>query len=262
MSLGVVIKGSEGIVLAADSRVTLDVKRGNQSRPPAYFDNATKLLSFTKQPHIGAVTYGVAIIGNRTPHTYIPEFENSLEGGRLSVEEFTQKLKTFFRHRLKSEPQKRSPGAETVFLVGGYNDGASYGEVYTFSLPSESPPIRKRREEQFGMDWGGQWDIVGRLIQGHSLDLLPALHSDQTLSDDQRNTISAALKRFEFPIPYEVLPLQDCVNLATLLIRTTISMQSLSLASRGVGGPIDVATITQAEGLKFMQKKTIKGSDF
>ena len=258
MSLGIVVNGSEGIVLAADSRVTLDVKRGNQGQPSVYYDNATKLLSFAKQPHIGAVTYGVALIGNRTPHSYIPEFENGLENGRLSVLEFTQKFSTFFRHRLKSEP-KRPPGTETYFIVGGYNNRASYGAVYTFSLPSEPTPVRKREEGNFGIDWGGQWDIVGRLINGHGPELLSALHSDQTLSEDQRHRIETTLKQFGFPTPYAVLPLQDCVNLATLLIRTTISMQSFSLAERGVGGPIDVATITQAEGLRFLQKKVVTG---
>ena len=90
MSLGIAIKGPEGLVLAADSRVTLF----NQWRPPApaspmlapaSFDNATKLLSFgsaSGKPSYGAaVTYRARAIGQqqpRTAHSFIPELENEL----------------------------------------------------------------------------------------------------------------------------------------------------------------------------------------
>ena len=75
MSLGVVIKGTEGLVLAADSRVTLEAQRLGRASFPVNFDNASKLLSFSK-PHnfVGAVTYGLAVIGKRTAHSFIPEF--------------------------------------------------------------------------------------------------------------------------------------------------------------------------------------------
>ena len=46
MSLVVAVKGTEGLVLASDSRVTLT----SQAGLPSTFDNATKLLSLG-QPH-------------------------------------------------------------------------------------------------------------------------------------------------------------------------------------------------------------------
>ena len=73
MSLGIVIKGPEGLVLAAESRITLGAQtvtpRGLQ-QIPVYFDNATKLLSFSKpNTTVGVVTYGQAVIGQQTPRT-------------------------------------------------------------------------------------------------------------------------------------------------------------------------------------------------
>ncbi len=60
MSLGIAFKGPEGIVLAADSRVTLTAQNAQtNTRLPAYFDNATKLLKVGGQEYVGAVTYGV-----------------------------------------------------------------------------------------------------------------------------------------------------------------------------------------------------------
>jgi hypothetical protein len=84
MSLGIVFKGPEGIVLAADSRVTLNAQQkspdGTITLLPATFDNATKLLSVNGCSNVGVVTYGLGALGTppRTPHSYISEFENHL----------------------------------------------------------------------------------------------------------------------------------------------------------------------------------------
>ena len=81
MSLVVAFKGTEGIVLAADSRVTVS----SQTGLPSTFDNATKLLTL-EEPHnwVGAVTCGVATIDGRTHHSLIPEFEATLGPSRLT----------------------------------------------------------------------------------------------------------------------------------------------------------------------------------
>jgi hypothetical protein len=60
-------------------------------------------------------------------------------------------------------------------------------------------------------------------------------------------------------IPLEAMPLQDCVDLAIFFIRTTIDAQKLTVGIRGCGGPIDVATITRREGLKFIPQKKVYG---
>jgi hypothetical protein len=79
MSLGIVIKSPEGIVLAAESRVTLTIN-GAQGQPSHFvnYDNATKLFSFcSPHNHVGVVTYGLAAIGQRTAHSFVPEFEST-----------------------------------------------------------------------------------------------------------------------------------------------------------------------------------------
>ena len=99
MSLAVAFKASEGIVLAADSRVTLTdfkgqwVRTGNPNNwlVPATYDNATKLLTVSGQKYVAASTYGVGVIGlqePRTAHSLLPEFEAKLAPNRLSVEDF------------------------------------------------------------------------------------------------------------------------------------------------------------------------------
>src|ERR1035438_3016853 len=100
MSLGIAFKGPEGIVLAADSRVTLHAQLPGAQPPvmiPATFDNATKLLHIKGQRFVGAVTYGAGAIGQRSPrtaHSFLPELEAAIQAktadNRLSVEDFAK----------------------------------------------------------------------------------------------------------------------------------------------------------------------------
>ncbi len=82
MSLGIAFKGPEGIVLAADSRVTINAEKRITDNLtlvlPNTFDNATKLLKVNGYDNVGAVTYGLGAIGvkePRTAHSFLPEFE-------------------------------------------------------------------------------------------------------------------------------------------------------------------------------------------
>ncbi len=82
MSLAIAVKVTEGIVLAADSRVTLHAAHAGQNVIiPATYDNTTKLFRVNKQDFVGVVTHGLGALGPVTPrmaHSYLPEFEEEL----------------------------------------------------------------------------------------------------------------------------------------------------------------------------------------
>jgi hypothetical protein len=263
MSLGIVIKGPEGVVLAADSRVTLLAQHPNVPAIPVNFDNATKLLSFSKpNRHVGAVTYGAAVIGLRTAHSFIPEFELTLPTDEpLDVTEFSTRLSHFFSERWRETVPPDYSGQDMTFIVGGYDPGGAYGKVFLFDIPRHPEPRPQNPgEDQFGMVWGGQLQVASRLIQGYDSTLLEVLRQRFSLDEDQTTQLNEQLRQsLQLKIPYDVLPLQDCVDLATFLIRTTIIAQGLSVDLRGVGGPIDVAIITRTEGLQYIQQKAVHG---
>jgi hypothetical protein len=73
--------------------------------------------------------------------------------------------------------------------------------------------------------------------------------------------MEAAISRLQMPLPLQAMPLQDCVDLAVFFIRTTIAGQSLTIGTRGVGGPIDVATVTRSRGLEFIRRKQVRVDD-
>jgi len=210
---------------------------------------------------VGAVTYGAAVIGLRTAHSFITEFEVEMPSDtRLSVKKYANRLRAFFIKQWEREVPEAYEGPAMTFIVGGYDEGAAYGRVFLFSIPEGSEPVEQNPgDRNFGMTWGGQLQIASRLIHGYDPNLLPILKQAFDLSDRELNALVETLRQnLEFSIPYRILPLQDCVDLATLMIRTTINAQNLSAGYRGVGGPIDVAAITRTDGLRYVQRKSLK----
>lgn len=278
MSLGIMMKGTEGIVLAADSRVTLFSQLPNPPNPtqtlimPATFDNATKLLTVEGQSYVGAVTYGLGAFmtpnGPRTMQSFIPEFEGRLmQAGtnRLPVQEFAQQLSDFFMDKWNTlVARPANAGEEISFLVGGYDDAAAYGRGFQFLIPNTPIPVEQNAGAgQFGITWGGQFDVVCRLLKGFDMGVPEFIKAKYSLSpQDARNLFSDLEQKFAADIPYQFLPLQDCVDLAIFLIRSTITFQTFRTTTvRGVGGHVEVATITRAKGLvKISEKRLTAGT--
>lgn len=265
MSLGIVIKAPEGIVLAAESRVTLTTPTNNGNGVlHVNFDNATKLLSFSKPYHdLGVVTYGQAAIGFRTAQTFIPEFESTLEnngdGKRgITVYEFAKKLSDFFLDQWKQVMPANYNGPDMTFNVAGFDDNEPYGKVYNLNIPRKPEPIEQSPgKNNFGITWGGQREIVDRLVMGYDGRIIDLLIKNGIIKPADMTKIGPLLSQIQLAMPIQFMPLQDCVNLATLFIKTTIETQSLTVGLRGCGGAIDVAIITRHKALEFIQKKQI-----
>lgn len=257
MSLGIVIKGPEGLILATESRITLTANQGENTIPVS-FDNATKLLSFNKPNcSVGVVTYGLAAIGLRAAHSYVPEFESKLDK-RLKIKDFAKELSDFFMAQWKKDMPKDYSGPPMTFVVAGFDEHAAYGKVFLFEIPfNPIPEERNVDPTEFGITFGGQTEFVNRLLMGSDPLILEHLKSKK-ISDPELTNIIEGLK---MKIPLAAMPLQDCVDLAIFFIRTTITAQRLTVGIRGCGGPIDVATITRREGLKFIQQKHITGEN-
>lgn len=261
MSLGIVIRAPEGLVLAAESRVTLTVSPP-PPEPPIHvnYDNATKLLNFTN-PHnyVGAVTYGVAAIGLRTAHSFIPEFESTLPDERLSIEEFAKRLSNFFMDQWNTVMDPGYSGPSMTFAIGGFDDAQPYGRAYLLEVPSAPDPVQQGNDDDFGITWGGQREWVDRLLQGYDSRLPDVLVQALGLDQARQQEMMNALGGLQMPTPLQAMALQDCVDLSIFFIRTTILGQQLTVGIRGCGGFIDVATITRREGLQFVQRKTLHG---
>ena len=263
MSLGIVVKAPEGIVLAAESRLTLmGENRATGERVQVSFDNATKLLSFGKPGQlrpVGAVTYGQAAIGARTAASFVPEFESQIADEPLTTDVFAQRLSDFYLAQWRTVMPADYSGPNMTFVVAGYDPPAPYGRVFSIDIPGHpSPQEANPGDENFGITWGGQSDFMDRLLRGYDRRVPEIVASTLRLTPDKKKLMEEAIAQVQMPLPLPAMPLQDCVDLAVFFIRTTITAQSLTVGVRGVGGPIDVATITRSAGLEFIRRKRVR----
>lgn len=173
MSLGIVVKGSEGIVLAADSRLTLTATMQDQTQHVVNFDNVTKLLTFAKPNEwIGAVTWGDAVIGTsqndiRTAQSFVSEFEVGLPDQRLTVSDFAQRMSNFYMDRWRDKMPPNHQTSGMVFCVGGFDEGSAYGSVYLINIPNQPNPEERspttlvlRWAVKTNMRCAFSWDMI------------------------------------------------------------------------------------------------------
>ena len=153
-------------------------------------------------------------------------------------------------------------GPPVIFMVGGFDEGQPYGRVFKVEIPSHAEP-EEQNTGQFGLSWGGQLEFTTRLIKGFDPRLPSLVQASLSLTEEQKATLEGHLiNSLSLPIPYPFLPLQDCVDLSIFLIRTTMELQTWIVGVRGVGGAIDVATITQTGGFQVVQQKKIVGQRY
>jgi hypothetical protein len=258
MSLSVVVTGPDYLVFATESRMTVDINLPTGTTVRNSYDATDKLLTFDA-PHnyIAAVTYGHAAIGDRTIYSFIPEIEVELaEESRMSVKKFAKKLSDFFVTQWNKIPESKHPrGADITFLVGGFNERELYSHTYEMHIPMKPDPIEL---PQTGLKWGGQRDLVDRLIKGYDPRLVQYLAQAWSLTEEQKNAVPAIAQPLELVFPYNFMALQDYVDIAKALLRMTIEIERLTACERVCGGPIDVATITRRDGLRYVQRKRVE----
>jgi hypothetical protein len=132
----------------------------------------------------------------RTAHSYIPEFEQEIGKDRLSVEEFATKLGDFFHRQWRSTmPPKTPPNDSMVFLVGGFDEDAAYGRVFEVVIPAAPIPA-ERNPDDFGITWGGQVEVVGRLLNGFDPNLDRLIRACRHLSQARAQTRWTPARRF------------------------------------------------------------------
>ena len=256
MSLGVAIAGPEGVVIASDTRVTLTAQPDpNRSPISVNYDNSHKLLTFGEiHNHVAAAVQGQATINGRTIHGWMPEFLHELPAGPLPVGEYAVLLQNFFLNRAAGTPDANRV---VEFIVGGVSPGDRYGEIHRSTNMAGSAYSAVR---DFGMSWGGQTNIVSRLVNGYDPAMPNAIANE--FPDLKLEEVMKTLGQFKsISFPWESLPLQDCVDLATFFIRTTMAAQRLSVGLRGVGGMVEIVVITPADGLQWLQRLELRGDN-
>jgi hypothetical protein len=262
VTLIVTCKGPEGLALAADSRATITVTMDSGKQDVLYMDTATKLFSLTGQPYVGLLAWGDYFFGNdRSISGCIPDLEAKIAGRsggrRLTVAEVAGEVSAFFTEEWRTHAQPAGNGP-MWFQVAGFDEGDTQGKRYQVGIPGRPTP--EQFADNVGITWGGQSELVARLMNGVDPAAAGIAKSELTLRDNQvRRVESRWHDELALRLRPDGLPLQSCVDLVVYLVTMTTAGLSFTYGRvQGVGGPVDVATITRADGFQWVSRKQIE----
>lgn len=261
MTITVAILVSDGIVLAADSR-QVSLSALGQLRVDS--DSAEKIIPLG--------SHMAAMIGGQS-HFY-QNFQESprhistlLRAGvaRLpkdsTVLQTAKDLQQVVIEGLTNHKAIAGVGKTggSVFHLAGYD--TSVGRVYRCEVPGEV--TLERETTDAGAIWGGQREIIDRLVLGWDSRLSDFL----TQSNDSREVQAALLPQWpklQLHLSFQTMTLQDAAALAELLATVTVRLQQVSDGIVGkpgffptCGGPVDVAMITPGEGFYWLRHKLV-----
>lgn len=239
MSLVVTIYTREGIVMASDSRLTLNAQKKQHDQEVVQLavgqtDSVYKL--FLTPKNIGISTFGAADVEGVPIAGYIESFIGEhLSGKGYEVDEVPQLLVDYFKHF--------SGPPDVGFHVAGYKAEAEAFSQHVWGVRvSREEIVRANQSGQQGALWNGETDILTRLIQ--PVGLL-----------DQAGNLRQVLPHYQ--IPWRFFTLQDAIDYAVHAIRVTIDSFRFQPRAKTVGGPIDVLVIKPHEAF-WLQRKELR----
>ena len=264
MSICVSVNVGEGLVLAADSTSTIEGAIAGQSPGVLNtYEHATKLCQVKDYP-IGVATWGIGSVGARTVASLVGEFSNDLplakERKNYQAKEIADELFDFVKQKyleaFKSQeieiPGKKGPALG--MLIAGYGDGMFFPDQYAALLPAEGElkSARLAAHSQFGANWYGLTDAILRLHKGFAPELRGALIQQKQWKPEEADEF---LRRFEYPVVFDGMPLQDAIDFAVYLIGVVIGRFRFVVGAPVCGGQIDVAVMTPGRFTWVQEKK-------
>jgi hypothetical protein len=188
--------------------------------------DATNKLVELKSVDCAVGLYDNALLEGQPIDAHIERFEEEQLTADDDVESTARRLHGFLRSAF--------PDANVGFNLAGYRVEGRVSVPHVYAGHTRRDLTRLNRGEDgrilFGVSRSGDTDIANRLI-----------HQD-------------SLPRFD------AMPLQDAVDYAVHLTRTTIDTLRFEPRHPTVGGPIDVITVT-AEGCTWIKRKRIDVDD-
>src|ERR1039457_6817350 len=197
MSIAVIIGVHDGVILAADSASTLTVGLPQPGSQPVVgvlnvYDNANKIFNICKGQPIGCITFGSGSIGNASIATLVKDLRYKLTKGEVTLTNGTIKfdskhytitqvaeiLARFLDEECAkvSDPAVRK-GINMGFLLGGYSSDEPLGESWSVEIKNgvAGHPVELRKKHDPGISWGGQGEVLSRIVQGYSPALFQIL---------------------------------------------------------------------------------------
>ncbi|MBX3100563.1 MAG: hypothetical protein KF761_13410 [Salinibacterium sp.] len=293
MTIALLIKVNDGIVLASDSASTLGGGAGVLNT----YNNANKVFNLHKALPIGAMTWGLGNVGPSSIATISKDMREHFHAGegawepwrldsaKYSVEAVANQVRDYLSDRyspvaaehaliveaaIKEDVKAGVPEdvarmrnpllSELGFLVAGYSSEADESTAYAISVGPTGPPVMVEvlPSGETGAQWWGQPEAIARIMNGISLGTPDALVNLGIggLDANAAQEIANGLRgQLGVQMIAPPMPIQDAIDLAEFLVSTTIQFVRFTPGPPTVGGPIEIATITKHEGFRWVRRK-------
>ncbi len=253
MTICVSVKTRDGIVLGTDSMTTVMLPSSDgQSVVAKTYSNARKLVQIGALP-VGVFTYGLGNLGPRTVYSHIIEYSRSLENSSdWKVRDIAAGLS---RHLLKeynaiygSAENKPALGLH----VAGYSVGSALPEEWELECPGSAEPDLTMGMDDVGVNWEGITLPFARLFYGYDVRLVEALQAGGVKSGLLQTVLEETSLVPQLSV--DAMPLQDAINYAVYVLRTTIGFTSFETGPALCGGQLQVAVISEEAQFQWVSK--------
>lgn len=281
MSIAVIVGVHDGVVLAADSASTLTVG-GTAPLPGVHhvvgvlnvYENANKIFNLYKGHPLGCITFGSGSIGNASISTLLKDLRVKLtnrewdfDPSHYTIKQVAEILGRFLTdecNKVSDQAVRRS--VNMGFLLGGYSTGEPLGESWSVEMINgvAGSPIELRKRHDSGISWGGQGEVLSRIVLGYSPLLFQVLaqtgrgpQGAPAMTPDQlAKTLGPVLAvSLQAPIVFAPMPIQDAIDLARFLVHSAVMFSRFTPGPQMVGGMVEIAAITKHEGFKWISRK-------
>ena len=208
----------EGIVMAADSRMTANLMvktpdgKTQQQGMFTVSDNAQKVFLLSKV-RAGITSCGTAVLDNKMVSDYLRIFEIEEVSPRDSITDVAKKLQSY---AFKFFPNVH-------FFVCGYEQE----EPFVYDVSKELKRLNMDNGNlKYASSWSGEQQAITKLL------------------NSQPPT----------PVNHVLMPLKDAIDFAEFLIDITIKLQRFEMKPKTCGGDIDVLVLTKDDAYWYRHK--------
>ncbi len=242
MSLIITLYTREGIVMASDSRLTLNAQQktpeGVKTLLAAGMSDSN-YKTFLAKEKLGISVAGQAEINGAPMGGFVDTFIREHLSEFPDVTEGAKELNNYFK--------TFDPIPKVFFHIAGYEETDKGLKQMVFQVsPSKNivrhlNPDQKKGEPANGASWNGEGDILARLLK-------PVY----TKEKDNYKQLP------HYNVPWQFFTLQDAIDFAVYAIQTTIDSVRFLPRPKTVGGPIDVLVIKPNETKWISRKELVK----
>jgi hypothetical protein len=207
MSIITCVYVPEGIVMSADSRLTVSKDYGNgRAEICILSDNSQKLFKLTKAP-IGISSCGEIILNQKMISDFLRLFEIEKVNEGDNVEQIARKLNEYAQSFLAAN--------RVEFLIAGYFEDKPY--VYHLCNGQIVQKNNNNGKLFYGASWRGETLATYKLFSGEP----------------------------QTRLCFDLMPLRDAIDFSEFIVELTIKYQRFEDNSATCGGPIDTLVITK-----------------